>query len=180
MLSSYVCVSLCACLSVSISVCVCLCVCVSVCLSVSALVSVSVALLVASLDAADYLYSAFIALYVCREELQHEHAQLQHACDLQQQFQAWTKRLAWSAYTRTASMTQNGQPVLLDQLRVYIASDQQRNAANLLLTEFLTKAQEQHCPWDGLACIRCESHCKYTIRLDSFFCAAILAASPLT
>jgi len=167
-------VRVCLCLYLCVSVCV------SVCLSVSALVSVSVALLVASLDAADYLYSAFIALYVCREELQHEHAQLQHACDLQQQFQAWTKRLAWSAYTRTASMTQNGQPVLLDQLRVYITSDQQRNAANLLLTEFLTKAQEQHCPWDGLACIRCESHCKYTIRLDSFFCAAILAASPLT
>jgi len=55
-------------------------------------------------------------------------------------------------------MTQNGQPVLLDQLRVYIASDQQRNAANPLLTEFLTKAQEQHCPWDGLACIRCDTN----------------------
>ena len=102
----------------------------------------------------------------CREELQHEHAQLQQACDLQQQFQAWSKRLAWSAYTRTAYMTPNGQPVLLDQLRVYIASDQQRYAANPLLMDFLAKAQEQHCPWDGLACIRCDNnHTAYIQRV---------------
>ena len=51
-------------------------------------------------------------------------------------------------------MAQNGQPSLVDQLRVYIAADSNRNQAYPLLREFLAQAQKQSCAWDGIAIIR--------------------------
>ena len=86
----------------------------------------------------------------CRQELQTQLDAQQTANEVRQHFQLWTAEWPWTMHVPGANMAHAQQPLLLDMLPVYIASDPQRCQSHGLLSAFLARRAD----WDTLKCIR--------------------------